>query len=84
MACTTCQKARNLAGTMVDVIKHAATTGKVISKERYEERMKICRGCEFFDDKITLCRACGCYLNLKAWLVAAKCAQMKWPSGIMQ
>lgn len=80
MGCGLCKKAQNFASTMTEVAIHAAKTGKIISKESYEERMKICKGCEFFDDKLVMCKACGCFLNLKSWLIAARCAQNKWPS----
>ena len=44
----------------------------------YEERLNICTGCERLYDG--MCRACGCYVELRAARAANACPYEKWTS----
>jgi hypothetical protein len=50
-------------------------------KEKYEQsdnRMKICRACEEFEDFSGRCKQCGCFMRFKTMLKEAKCPLDKW------
>ena len=68
------QQARNLAQTAGQVARNP----KPASNDLYEQRMKICRACAFFDAEQVRCRKCGCKLKGKARFEAAKCPVQKW------
>ena len=51
---------------------------KVISKKLFKERMNTCYDCSSYDDTLVRCKECGCFLMLKAILVATKCPKDKW------
>jgi uncharacterized paraquat-inducible protein A len=34
-------------------------------KAEAKRRMDICRGCEYFNDKIGICEICGCIMKVK-------------------
>lgn len=42
------------------------------------ERLAICKGCEFFVEASSRCDQCGCFMNYKALLPNAKCPIGKW------
>lgn len=42
----------------------------------YEERLKHCADCGYLLD--TMCRACGCYVQLRAALKGQQCPYKKW------
>jgi hypothetical protein len=46
--------------------------------ELKEERLNICRGCEFFNSRLEKCKKCGCFMKLKVSLKNAKCPIGKW------
>ena len=43
-----------------------------------QERLNICLGCEHLIQKINQCKKCGCFMNIKVKLEAAKCPEKKW------
>ena len=45
-------------------------------KEEYEKRLKICTECDLLYDG--LCRACGCYVELRAANKNNECSYKKW------
>jgi hypothetical protein len=51
---------------------------KIISKTRYIERMKVCLNCEKYQEKLSRCKECGCFLLLKAALKTTQCPLDKW------
>ncbi len=63
--------------------KWAASGFPVVSNEMYQDRMKICSTCEFWDANARFgmgkCKApgCGC-TRLKQWLKTEKCPKDKW------
>ena len=68
------QQGKNLAQTAGQIARNP----KPASNELYEQRMKICRACAFFDEEQVRCRKCGCKLKGKARFEAAKCPIQKW------
>ena len=55
---------------------------KLISKERYKQRIQICLGCELYEKKLNRCKSCGCFLILKAILRDTKCPEGKWQDDL--
>lgn len=42
----------------------------------YEERLSICLSCDYLADG--MCRACGCYVELRAAIARNRCSYEKW------
>lgn len=69
----------NLAGKLGKAaFEHAKDGFKKVSDEEFENRMQICRGCEFFDADSSRCKNCGCFLKIKASWNSEKCPIDKW------
>lgn len=49
-----------------------------LSKEFQEERMNVCLGCEHLIKLTSQCKKCGCFMEMKTKLEAAKCPLGKW------
>jgi len=45
-------------------------------KELYEKRLDICKQCDYLSD--ALCKACGCYVELRAAAKSSRCPYKKW------
>ena len=50
----------------------------MVSKEVFQERLTICKGCDRFDKDQTRCMECGCFLMIKARLAPEFCPLGKW------
>lgn len=50
---------------------------KITNKNKREERINICKGCEDFT-KLQFCKSCGCYMPVKVYLETATCPKEKW------
>lgn len=50
-----------------------------VTTKQYEERLKVCSGCDRYDDESNRCGVCGCFLALKAQGAAFNCPLKKWP-----
>lgn len=75
---TTIQKAKNLAGDIKKNTKSVMNGNSLsVDKEVYEERINICKECEFFVDE-NKCTKCGCGMKIKANLAASSCPVGKW------
>jgi hypothetical protein len=58
---------------------HLLDYDKLIHDESVvDERMKICRSCEFFTPLTTQCKKCGCIMLGKTKLAGAGCPVHKW------
>lgn len=44
----------------------------------HDERMEICRNCEFFIKLSGQCKKCGCIMDAKTRLPNAECPEHKW------
>ena len=62
------------------VIRHAASGFKNVSEEQFQDRLTICRSCEFLDPAPMQCKnkGCGCFLNVKARMETMHCPIGKW------
>ena len=73
------EQGKNLAKFAFDVIKNAMQTGAlIVSEEIKEERLAICRSCEYYNEKQIRCKQCGCFLQHKASYALDSCPIGKW------
>ena len=68
--------------TLYDVLKSSTKGGLKASKEIAEFRMEVCKKCPHFSGK--KCEVCGCYMNLKTQLLAAKCPNGYWNQKLVE
>ena len=47
-----------------------------VPEEEYERRLAICKECELLT--AGTCAACGCYVELRAYMKAGKCPHKNW------
>ncbi len=45
-------------------------------KALYEERLTVCKSCNYLSDG--MCKACGCYVELRAAIKSNACSYGKW------
>lgn len=50
----------------------------VVSEEIRQERLDICKSCEFLSTKLWTCKKCGCFLHAKTKISWAECPLKKW------
>ena len=50
----------------------------ILPKEKREERLNICKKCEYFDKDLVRCKVCGCFMKIKTALAAAHCPKYYW------
>ena len=48
------------------------------NKDVVEQRLAICRECEFFRPRVEQCKKCGCFMKLKTKLEHSHCPIHKW------
>ena len=46
------------------------------TQEVYEERLKICKECDYLEQG--MCKACGCFVELRAAIAGNVCSYSKW------
>lgn len=46
------------------------------SDELYENRLQICKSCDYLEEG--MCKACGCYVELRAVMKNNICSYNKW------
>lgn len=51
---------------------------KMADDETANKRYDVCKSCDFFVKMTHQCKKCGCFMNLKTKLEAAKCPIEKW------
>lgn len=64
------------------LLKYIKSGGKKVTKEQYEERLKICEECRYRDPETNKCTVCGCKLSgifNKSMLPKERCPLGKWP-----
>lgn len=47
-------------------------------KKKADERLEICKSCEFFQAYINRCAQCGCFMQAKTMFPDSKCPLNKW------
>lgn len=62
---------------MYDHIANLDETVK-INQPLYEKRLMVCKNCDLLNDG--MCRACGCYVELRAAMKKNSCPYNKWLS----
>tara|TARA_R110000782_G_scaffold186862_1_gene277048 strand:+ start:15199 stop:15615 length:417 start_codon:yes stop_codon:yes gene_type:complete len=48
------------------------------SKEVYNDRLKICKSCEYYFKPTGTCKRCGCFMRIKAKIAPVSCPVNKW------
>jgi len=73
------QQGKNLADFSFELIKRAINgESLMVSEKIQEERMVICRSCEFYDKSQNRCTECGCWLDQKTKFALDSCPIQKW------
>jgi len=73
------EQGQNLAKFTFQVIKKALQSESLfVSSEVKQERLAICRGCEYYDPGQNRCKECGCFLDQKASYAIDSCPVHKW------
>ncbi len=66
-----------------DIISHASKTGEIKApKELRAKRLVICKECKFFNG--ARCEKCGCFMGVKASLIATKCPLGIWDAKMVE
>lgn len=47
-------------------------------KNRREQRLEICRECDFFNKFTSQCDKCGCFMSVKTMFEESQCPIGKW------
>jgi hypothetical protein len=72
-------EAFNMAGRFTkSAFNHAKDGFKKVDEETFNQRLEICKSCEFFNSESIRCGKCGCFLNIKASWNSEKCPIDKW------
>ena len=67
----------NLSETLINTLRVYKERGALIAQEPIQEsRINNCLNCEHFARGT--CKKCGCFMNVKVRLEAAKCPIGKW------
>lgn len=61
---------------MIEKYQNAIKETDRVEKERYEQRLAVCKKCDFLN--AGTCGACGCYVELRAAARAGRCPYRKW------
>ena len=75
------QQGKNLAKFAWDVMKESLSndsTSLLVSDQIYNERLEICKSCDWYDPNQNRCKECGCYMLVKARLAGSHCPLDKW------
>lgn len=77
------QQGKNLAKFAWDVMKESIFNGTAlhVSDEIYNERLDICKKCDWYDPEQNRCKECGCFLGEKARWSLDSCPVGKWSSN---
>jgi hypothetical protein len=71
--------AKTQAVNLIKAVAKRVKNFKNVTAEQKEERLKICKGCEYFSPKKGRCTKCGCLTKLKAGWLSENCPVNKWP-----
>lgn len=73
------EQGKNIAKFTFDVIKQAFSSNALfVSEEVSQQRLDICKTCEYYDDSQVRCKHCGCFLNQKVKFALDSCPINKW------
>jgi hypothetical protein len=69
----------NLLQSTKSVIEHLKATGQVlVTEEKANERLDICKACDLYIADAGRCSKCGCAMFVKTKLEAMTCPVGKW------
>ena len=72
-------KIKNFMESARQVVRQAVQGQDVlVSQEKFDSRMAVCRACEFISQDHSKCQACGCYLGFKLKFEASRCPKGYW------
>ena len=77
------QQGKNLAKFTMQVVKDVVVGGIgsddiFVSSTIQNDRMNVCRGCEYYSKSNNRCRQCGCWLIHKVKFKTSTCPIAKW------
>ena len=73
------EQGKNLAKFAFELVKNAMQSDALfVSDEVKEERLTICRACEYYDEEQFRCKHCGCWLESKSRFALDSCPIDKW------
>ena len=49
-----------------------------VEKEIFQERINICRSCNYYFKPTGNCKRCGCFMRIKASISVMECPEKKW------
>ena len=49
-----------------------------VSKDLYNARLEVCRGCEYLFKPTMTCKKCKCFMRIKASISIMSCPDNKW------
>lgn len=72
-------QAQNLTKLIQDVILDAVKGNQIFSSDEIQQqRMTVCKVCEYYHEEQVRCKECGCFLEDKTSYSAAVCPVGKW------
>lgn len=73
------QQGKNLAKFTFELIKQSLRSGALlVSEEVKQQRLAVCKTCNWYDESQDRCRECGCYMDHKAGYALDSCPIDKW------
>jgi len=78
------EQGKNLAKFTIQVVKdsvmdiNSSSSNLFASNELKEERMSICKKCEYYSPRQVRCKQCGCWLTQKIKFTNSKCPIERW------
>jgi hypothetical protein len=71
--------AKNVVHSVVQNVQSVAAGNTLkLSDQEANNRLDICKSCDFFNSTQTRCNKCGCFMAVKTYLKAEKCPIGKW------
>lgn len=74
------EQGKSLAKFSFEVVKGAITSSTPVfaSEELQEERLSVCKKCDYYSQRHCRCKHCGCYLKHKVKFTQSSCPLEKW------
>ena len=73
------EQGKNLAKFTFEVVKQAFSSNALfVSPEVKQQRLDICKQCEYYDPNQVRCKHCGCFLDHKTNFLLDSCPIDKW------
>lgn len=73
------EQGKNLAKFTFEVVKQAFSSNALfVSAEVKQQRLDICKQCEYYDSSQVRCKHCGCFLDHKTNFALDSCPIDKW------